>query len=299
MEKFPIFDRNHRLTLLEKSQFFNFFGFLILESKKTFFSFQNIIKHFLLADFANNKKMENFQIFDQNHGVTPLEKCQFLDFLTFCFLQYKKAFFLSRILSNTVSFLILPKIIRWKMFKFYIKTMDYPLWKNPNSLTFFNFLILEAKNTFFLSRISSNTFCWLILPIIKKMENFQVFDQNHGGNPFWKNANIWTFLTFCFLQYKKLFSFQNIVKHIFLSDFAKNKKMEKFQIFYQNHGLSPLEKSRFFDFFNFLILESEKAFFPSQNIFKHVFLSDFDKNKIMEKFPIFERNHRLTPFEKS
>ena len=140
MEKFSVFDRNHRLTPLEKSQFFNFFDFLILESKNTFFSFQNIIKHILLADFANNKKMENFQIFDQNHGVTPLEKCQFLDFLTFCFLQYKKAFFLSRILSNTVSFLI---------------------------------------------------------------------------------------------------------------NFCQEKKMEKFQIFYQNHGLSPLEKSRFFDFLTF------------------------------------------------
>ena len=137
MEKFPIFDQNHRLiTPLEKSQFFNFFDFLILESKNTFFSFQNIIKHILLADFANNKKMENFQIFDQNHGVTPLEKCQFLDFLTFCFLQFKKAFF-----------------------------------------------FLEYCQTHF---------------------------------PF---------------------------------SFCQEKKMEKFQIFYQNHGLSPLEKSQFFDFF--------------------------------------------------
>ena len=50
-------------------------------------------------------------------------------------------------------------------------------------------------------------------------------------------------------------------KQLLLADFAKNKNMEKFQIFYQNHGLSPLEKSWFFDFFNFLILESEKAFF--------------------------------------
>ena len=152
----------------------------------------------------------------------------FLFFIT----SIQKLFFLSRILSNTFSFLILPKIRRWKNFKFFfIKTMDYPHWKNPDSLTFstfwffslktlfsfleyqnhglspleksqffnfFDFLILESKNTFFLSRILSNIFCWLILPIIKKMENFQIFDQNHGVTPLEK-CQFLDFLTFCFL----------------------------------------------------------------------------------------------------
>ena len=31
-----------------------------------------------------------------NHGLTPLEECQFFDFLNFWFLQPKKAFFRSR-----------------------------------------------------------------------------------------------------------------------------------------------------------------------------------------------------------
>ena len=48
------------------------------------------------------------------------------------------------------------------------------------------------------------------------------------------------------------------------ADFAKNKNMEKFQIFDQDHGLTPLEKSRLFDFFDFLILESKNAFFLSR-----------------------------------
>ena len=39
----------------------------------------------MLADFAETKKMENFQIFDQNHGLTPLEKSQFLTFVNFLF----------------------------------------------------------------------------------------------------------------------------------------------------------------------------------------------------------------------
>ena len=37
------------------------------------------------ADFAKTKKMENFQILDQNHGLTLLEKSQFLTVVTFIF----------------------------------------------------------------------------------------------------------------------------------------------------------------------------------------------------------------------
>ena len=102
-----------------------------LESKKAFFPSYHIFKHVFQSDFDKNKNMEKFQIFDQNHRLTPLEKSQFFNF--------------------------------------------------------FDFLILESKNTFFLSRISSNTFCWLILPIIKKMENFQIFDQSHGLTPLQKS----------------------------------------------------------------------------------------------------------------
>ena len=40
----------------------------------------------MLADFAKTKKMEIFQMFDQNQGLTPLEKSQLLTVLTLCFL---------------------------------------------------------------------------------------------------------------------------------------------------------------------------------------------------------------------
>ena len=93
MEKFPIFDRNQRLTPLEKSQFFNFFDFLILECKNTFFLSRILSNTFCWLVLPITKKMENFQIFDQNHRVTSLEKCQFLDFLTFCFFYNLKMLF--------------------------------------------------------------------------------------------------------------------------------------------------------------------------------------------------------------
>ena len=79
------------------------------------------------------------------------------------------------------------------------------------------------------------------------------------------------------------------VKHILLADLAKYKNMEKFQIFDKNHGSTPLEKlSRFFDFFNFLILESKHSFSLSRVIIiKHILLADFAKNKNMEKISNF------------
>ena len=87
MEKFQIFDENHGPTPLEKlSRLFDFFNFLILESKNSFFLSRIIIvKHILLADFAKNENMGKFQIFYQSHKLTPLENPDFSTFLTFSF----------------------------------------------------------------------------------------------------------------------------------------------------------------------------------------------------------------------
>ena len=41
---------------------------------KGFFSFYNIVKHIFLVYIALKQNMEKWPIFDQNHGLTPLEK---------------------------------------------------------------------------------------------------------------------------------------------------------------------------------------------------------------------------------
>ena len=40
--------------------------------------------------------------------------------------------------------------------------------------------------------------------------------------------------------------------------------MEKWPIFEENHGLTPLEKSQFFDFLNLLFLYPREAYFSSK-----------------------------------
>ena len=91
------------------------------------------------------------------------------------------------------------------------------------------------------------------------MEKLSIFDQNHGLTPLQK-IQIFDLLNFLFLSSSKsVFSFQNIVKHIFLAYFALNKRMENLTIFDQNHGLTSFEKLRIFDFLNFLFFYVAKC----------------------------------------
>ena len=151
MEKFQIFYQNHGLTPLEKSLFFEFFNFLILESKNAFFSFQNIVKQIFLSDFAKNKKKEKFQIFDKNHGPTPLEKSPFFYFffLILIFIVLKHFF----PFQNNYGRTHFPGLFffkkRWKKFKFLTKTMGQPLWKNTKFSTFLTLQFQSLKTPFY------------------------------------------------------------------------------------------------------------------------------------------------------
>ena len=73
---------------------------------------ENIVKHIFLAYFSKKKQNGKSQTFDENHGLTPLEKCNFFESLKLIFLYSRKAFFLLRISSNTFSLSILLKIKR-------------------------------------------------------------------------------------------------------------------------------------------------------------------------------------------
>ena len=94
-----------------------------------------------------------------------------------------------------------------------------------------------------------------------KMTNFR---PKPWSNPFGKMSIFRVFELLVFVALKSVFSFQNIIKHIFLTCIAYRNKVEKLPILDQNFGLTPLEKCQFFDFFNFLFLQPRKAFFLSK-----------------------------------
>ena len=91
-----------------KMSIFRLLELLVFIAQKGVFSFQNIIKDIFPTYIALQKKLDKWPFLEQNHGLTTLEKCQFFDFLSFLFLQPRKAFFRSRISQNTFFQPILP-----------------------------------------------------------------------------------------------------------------------------------------------------------------------------------------------
>ena len=95
--KMAIFGPKQWVNPFGKMSIFRLFELLVFIAQKGVFSIQNIVKDIFLAYFAEKKKLEKWPFLDQNHGLTPQEKCQFFDFLDLLFLQPRKAFFGSRI----------------------------------------------------------------------------------------------------------------------------------------------------------------------------------------------------------
>ena len=108
-EKRPFLNQNHVLTPLEKSQVFDFLNFLLLWYRKSFFFFLEYRKTHFSGLYCLKNKFEKWSIFDQNHGLPPLEKSQFFDFLNLLFLQPRKTVLRSKISLSTCSWPILPK----------------------------------------------------------------------------------------------------------------------------------------------------------------------------------------------
>ena len=193
MEKWPFLDQYHGLTTLEKCQFLTFWTSCFYCLQRHFFVLEYRKRHFP-AIYWLKRKLEKWPFLDQKHGLTPLEKCQFFDFLNFLFLQPRMSFFRSRI-----------------------------LWK---------------------------TFSWPVFPK-KKVGEMAIFAQNHG---FEKMSIFLTFWTSSFYSLERYFFALQYRKRHFPPVYWTQKNLEKWPFFDQNHGLTLLEKCQFFDFFNFLFL---------------------------------------------
>ena len=81
---------------LGKMSIFRLFDLFVFIASKGVFQFYNIVKHLFLA-YSAKKNLEKWPFLDQNHGLSPLGKCQFFHCLNVLFLQSRKAFFRSRI----------------------------------------------------------------------------------------------------------------------------------------------------------------------------------------------------------
>ena len=154
LEKWPYLDQNHGLTLLEKSKFFEFLNFLFFYClQRRFFVLDYRQSHFPYQ-YCLKKMMEKWPYLDQNHGLTPLEKCQFFDILNFLFLQPRKAFFQSRISKKSFFRPILSKKQSSKNGQFWTKNHGLTPLEKLQFFDILNFLFLQPRKEFFRSRIS-------------------------------------------------------------------------------------------------------------------------------------------------
>ena len=124
------------------------------------------------------------------------------------------------------------------------------------------------------------------------------FGPKPWTNPFVKIPFFRLLELLVFIAQKGVFSFQNIIKQIFLPHIAKNKKVEKWLILDQNHGLTPLEKCHFFEFLNFLFLKATKGVFSFQNIIKTHFPALYCQKRKGGKMANFGPKPWTNPFGK-
>ena len=148
---------------LEKCQLFDFFNLLFLQHRKAFFR-SRLSQNTFSWSIVGQKKYEKLAFLDQNHGLTPLEKCQFFRrFELVVFIAYKGVFSFQNI-------------------KEYI------------------FLVYSWSK--------------------KKIGKMAIFGPKPLVNPLAKMSIFPLFGLLAFIAQKGVFSFQNIIKDIFLAHIA-------------------------------------------------------------------------------
>ena len=141
--------------------------------------------------------MEKWSIFDQNHGLTPLEKWQFFHFLIFCFYSVKRRFFVLEYLKTHFPSVYCLRKKFGKMPNFWPKPWTNPFEKMTIFPLFELLVFIAWKHVFSFYNIVKLIFLAYIA-LKQKIEKWPIFYQKHGLNHLEK----WQFfhnLTFLFL----------------------------------------------------------------------------------------------------
>ena len=81
MKKFEIFDQNHGLTTLKNCKFCDLFKSVFLWLTKASFLSRKPPNNVYRPNLPKKKKINQFKIFDQNHGLTLWKNAIFATFL--------------------------------------------------------------------------------------------------------------------------------------------------------------------------------------------------------------------------
>ena len=136
--------------------------------------------------------------FDQKHGLSPLEKCDYLDFEKFCFLFWpnlnkrKRGIFGLKAWVNAFG-----------------KVQFFGLWK---------IIFFKVKKGFFFSESQKALLLVLFWSNLNK-KKIACLGQKDGLNPWEKNSIFWTFKNSVFYSKRGLFFLWKVTKHYFKSHF--------------------------------------------------------------------------------
>ena len=106
-------------------------------------------------------------------------------------------------------------------------------------------------------------------------------------NPFEKMSIFRLFDLPLFIAQKSVFSFQNIIKNIFLAYIAEKKNVGKIAIFEPTPWVNLFGKMSILRLFKLLFFIAQKGVFSFQNIIKNIFLAYIAKKKNDGKMCIF------------
>ena len=101
-----------------------------------------------------------------------------------------------------------------------------------------------------------------------------------------------------FFAQKVVFSFQNIVKHIFLPYICKRKQVGKMATLGPKPWTNPLGRISIFRLFKLLLFTAQKVVFSFQNIVKDIFLPYICKRKKVGKMATLGPKAWTNPFGK-
>ena len=117
--------------------------------------------------------------------------------------------------------------------------------------------------------------------------------------PFGKVSIYQLFELLVFIAQQGIFSFYNIIKHIFLAYIAKKKnKVDKTTIFGPKPWVNPFRKMSIFRLFELVVFIAWKGVFLFQNIINDILLAYIALNKKLKKWPFLAQNPGLTPLKK-
>ena len=125
-----------------------------------------------------------------------------------------------------------------------------------------------------------------------------IFGPKPLVNPIEKMSIFRLFGLVVLIAQKNVFSFQTIIKDVFLAYIAYKKKGGKMAIFLPKPWVNPFGKMSISRLFGLLVFMAQKDVFSLQNIIKKNFLGLYCLKKKIGKMPIFGPTPWVNPFGK-